>query len=104
MNRESLPGASNALTFGILSIVLTLVCCGPFGAIFSFIGLSNAKKAERMFTAEPERYSGYENVKTGRILSYIGLALAAILLVFTIIYFGAIAAIIAGAASEGAFQ
>lgn len=104
MNRESLPGASNALTFGILSIVLTLVCCGPFGGIFGIIGLSNAKKAERMFNADPERYAGFENVKTGRILSYIGLALAAILLVFTIIYFGAIAAIIAGAASEGAFQ
>ena len=67
MNRETLPGASNALTFGILSIILTLVCCGPFGAIFSFIGLSNAKNAERMYNAEPERYSGYENVKTGRV-------------------------------------
>jgi hypothetical protein len=41
---QQIPGASNALTFGILSIVLTLFCCGPFGAIFSFIGLSNAKK------------------------------------------------------------
>ncbi len=104
MNRETLPDAGNALTFGILSIALTLFCCGPFGGIFGIIGLSKAKSAERIYLAEPERYSGYENVKTGRILSYIGIALAAILLVFTIIYFGAIAAIIAGAASEGAFQ
>jgi len=53
MNRETLPGASNALTFGILSIILTLVCCGPFGAIFSFIGLSNAKNAERITMPNP---------------------------------------------------
>lgn len=104
MNREILPNSGNALTFGILAIVLTLLCCGPFGGIFGIIGLSKAKSAERTFNADPERYTGYENVKTGRILSYIGLALAAILLVFTIIYFGVIAAIIAGAASDGAFQ
>jgi hypothetical protein len=102
MNRETLPDASNALTFGILAIVLTLVCCGPFGAIFGFIGLSKAKNAERIYLVEPERYTGYENVKTGRILSYIGLALAAILLVFTILYFGVIAAMIAGSSSEWA--
>ena len=104
MNQESLPHASNALTFGILAIILTLVCCGPFGAIFGFIGLSKAKNAERIYKVEPERYTGYENVKTGRILSYIGLALAAIFLVFAIIYFGVIAAVIAGAAADGAFQ
>lgn len=104
MNREILPDSSNALTFGILAIVLTLFCCGPFGAIFGFIGLSKAKNAEQIYNGEPERYTGYENVKTGKILSYIGLALAAILLVFSILYFGVIAAIIAGAASEGAFS
>lgn len=95
MNTQPLPGASNALTFGILSIVLTIFCCGPFGAIFSFIGLSNAKKAENIYQSEVgNSYSGYENAKTGRILSYIGLGLALIYLIFTIIYFGAIIALV----------
>ncbi|CAN0603007.1 unnamed protein product, partial [Ectocarpus sp. 12 AP-2014] len=67
---QQIPGSSNALTFGILSIVLTLFCCGPFGAIFSFIGLSNAKNAKRYFEANPGNYRGYENINTGRILSY----------------------------------
>ena len=102
MNRETLPGSGNVLTFGILSIALTLLCCGPFGGIFGIIGLSKAKSAERIYNEEPDRYTGFENVKTGRILSYIGMALAAILLVFTIIYFGVIAAIIAGSSSEWA--
>ncbi|WP_396634972.1 CCC motif membrane protein [Maribacter sp. R86514] len=89
---QQIPGSSNALTFGILSIALTLFCCGPFGAIFSFIGLSNAKKAKSYFEANPGNYRGYENINTGRILSYIGLALAIIYLVFCILYFGLIIA------------
>ncbi len=95
MNQQSLPGASNALTMGILSLVLTIFCCGPFGAIFGFIGLSNAKKAETIHFQNPGEYSGYENVKTARILSYIGLALALIYLIFFIIYFGVIIAMFA---------
>lgn len=95
MNQEPLPGASNALTFGIISIVASLFCCGPFGAIFSFIGLSNAKNAERIYNENPEAYSGYENVKNGKVLSYIGIAIAAITLILTIVYFGVIIAILA---------
>ncbi|PIB30026.1 hypothetical protein BFP77_05245 [Maribacter sp. 4U21] len=101
---QPLPEASNALTFGILSIVLTIFCCGPFGAIFSFIGLSSARKAEQAYQLDREAYSGYDNVKTGRILSYIGLGIAGVYLILGIIYFGAIGAIIYSAASEGGFQ
>lgn len=100
MNQETLPGASNALTFGIISIVGSLICCGPFAIIFSIIGLNNAKKAEKIYHENPGSFTGYENVKTGRILSYIGLALSLIMLVLTIIYFGVIIAVIA---SEGSF-
>ncbi|WP_430908457.1 CCC motif membrane protein [Maribacter sp. 2-571] len=100
MNQETLPGASNALIFGILSVVLVFVCCGPFAAIFSFIGLSNAKKAERIYQLEPHRYMGYSDVKTGRVLSYIGLALSLIGIIFIILYFGVIVALVA---AEGGF-
>ena len=101
MNNQ-LPGASNALTFGILSLVLVFVCCGPFAAIFSFIALSNARKAERLHLENPGEYTGIESVKTGRILAYIGLALSAIALLFIILYFGAIIAIIASGGLDGA--
>ena len=94
MNPQSLPGASNALTMGILSVVLTLVCCGPFGIIFTILGLNSANKAERIYKENPGMYTGYENVKTGRVLSYVGLALAILYLLFIILYFGAIIALI----------
>jgi len=101
MNQETLPGASNALAFGIISIVASFFCCGPFGAIFSFIGLSNAKKAERLYQENPETYSGIDNVKTGKILSYIGIGLALIMLIIWILYFGFIIALITSGSFEG---
>ena len=94
MEQQTLPGASTTLTMGIISVVGALVCCGPFAAIFSIIGLSSANKAERLYKASPGSYTGYESVKTGRILSYIGLGLSLVMLIFIILYFGAIIALI----------
>ncbi len=103
MTQQPLPGASATLTWGILSIVLTLVCCGPFGAIFSIVALTKANTAEKLYEQSPESYTDYSNVKTGRVLAYIGLALALIGLILGIIYFGAIAALIASGEMSGQF-
>tara|TARA_R110002020_G_scaffold203146_4_gene406521 strand:- start:15517 stop:15783 length:267 start_codon:yes stop_codon:yes gene_type:complete len=82
------------MTMGIISIVGAFICCGPFAIIFSIIGLVNAKKAERIHHENPGVYSGYENVKTGRILSYIGMAVSLLFLLLAILYFGVIIALI----------
>jgi hypothetical protein len=82
------------MTMGIISIVGALVCCGPFAAIFSIIGLSSAKKAENIYRENPERYSGYENIRTSRTLSYIGLGLSLLMLVLVMLYFGVIIALV----------
>ena len=82
---------------GIISIVGSLICCGPFAIIFSIIGLTSANKAERLYKENPGTYTGYENVKTGRVLSYIGLGLSLIMLIIFIIYFGVIIALISSA-------
>lgn len=103
MSQQPLPGASTVLTMGILSIVLTLFCCGPFGAIFSIIGLVKAKSADQLYQANPEIYKDYSSVKTGKILSYIGLALAVVSLVLTILYFGFIVAAITTGELSGEF-
>lgn len=94
MSHEPLPGASTAMTMGIISVIGALVCCGPFAAIFSIIGLSNARKAENLYRQAPDRYSGFENIKTARVLNYIGLGLSLVMLVLAILYFGFIVALI----------
>lgn len=97
MNQQPLPGASTVLTMGIISIVGSLVCCGPFAIVFSIIGLVKAKKAEELYDENPEVYSDLSNLKTGKILSYIGLALSLIMLIFFILYFGVIIAFLMSA-------
>lgn len=94
MSQQPLPGASTVLTMGIISIIGSLVCCGPFGAIFSIIALVKAKTANQLYLQSPESYTDYSNVKTGKILAYIGLALSLISLVLIIMYFGFIIAMI----------
>lgn len=94
MSQQPLPGASTAMTMGIISIIGSLICCGPFAAIFSIIGLSNASKAENAYRQSPDQYSGYENIKTARILSYVGLGISLVMLILTILYFGVIVALI----------
>ena len=82
------------LTLGIVSVVGALICCGPFAAIFSIIGLVRAKKAEQLFDQHPGEYTDLSNVKTGKILCYIGLVISVILLALLILYFGVIIALI----------
>src|SRR5690606_28512955 len=94
MGLKPLPGANTVLVMGILSIVGTLFCCGPFGAIFSIIALVQAKSAGRRYRENPEGYTDYGLVNTGKILAYIGLVLSVLILLLLLLYFGAIVALI----------
>lgn len=82
------------MAMGIISIITPFVCCGPFGIIFSIIGLISAGKAEKLYYDNPESYSGFENVKTARILSYIGLGISLVFILALILFFGAIVALV----------
>lgn len=102
MTQQTLPGASSVLTWGIVSLIGTILCCGPLGMLFSIITLVKAGSASTIYNRNPEQYTDYSSVKTGKILAYIGLAIGAIYLLLIILYFGAIAAfIIAGGNTEG---
>lgn len=86
MEQQKLPNATLILVFGIISIV-TCCCYGVLGLIFGIIALVMAKKATQTYMEAPEQYSGFQNVKTGKILAYIGIALNVIYLVWTIYLF-----------------
>lgn len=84
MEKQTLPNSTLILIFGILSIV-TCCCYGILGLIFGIVALVLAKTAKQTYLAEPELYSGYNNVKTGRILAIIGIVLSAIYLILNIV-------------------
>jgi len=67
MEKQQLPNATLILIFGILSII-TCCCYGVIGLILGIVALVLANKATAVYAANPELYTGFQNVKTGKIL------------------------------------
>lgn len=86
MEQQKLPNATLILVFGIVSIV-TCCCYGIIGLIFGIIAIVMAKKATALYLENPEQYTGYSNVKTGKILALVGIILNVIYLIWTIYLF-----------------
>ena len=80
MEKQQLPNATLILVFGIISIV-TCCCGGIIGLPLGIIALVLANKSIALYATNPELYTGFKNVKTGRILAIIGIILNAILLI-----------------------
>ena len=86
MEQQKLPNATLILVFGIISIV-TCCCYGIIGLIFGIIAIVMAKKATETYMANPELYTGYQNVKVGKILAIIGVVINVIYLGYVIFLF-----------------
>ncbi len=89
MEKQKLPNSTLILVFGIVSIV-TCCCYGVIGLIFGIIALVLANGAMKKYKAEPELYTGYSSVNTGRILAIIGVVLNVIYLGYIIYIFSTI--------------
>ena len=89
MEQQKLPNSTLILVFGIVSIV-TCCCYGIIGLIFGIIAIVLAKKATVVYLENPEQYTGYSNVKTGKILAIIGIILNLLYLIYMIWLFATI--------------
>jgi hypothetical protein len=80
---QQLPNATIALVMGILSIVI----CG-LGVVLGIIGIVMANKDMALFRNNPGVYSeaSYNNAKTGRVCSIIGIVLSSLIVVFYILW------------------
>ncbi|WP_103067946.1 CCC motif membrane protein [Aquimarina sediminis] len=83
--KQQLPNATLVLIFGIVSIV-TCFCYGILGLIFGIVALVLAKNAKELYLQNPELYTGYENLKAGKICALIGTIMSSLYLLFFIIY------------------
>lgn len=86
MEKQQLPNATLILVFGILSIV-TCCCYGIIGLILGIIAIVLAKKTTALHNENPELYTGFQNVKTGRILAIIGVVLSGLYIAILIASF-----------------
>lgn len=84
MNQQKLPNATAVLILGIVSIV-GCCCYGLLGLIAGIIALVLYNKDNALYQQNPTLYSDYNNLKTGRILSIIGISLSALYLLAIII-------------------
>jgi hypothetical protein len=84
-NKQQLPNATLVLIFGIASIV-TCFCYGFLGLVFGIVALVLAKKAKGIYLANPELYTGYENLNAGKICAIIGTILSSLYLLIIIGY------------------
>lgn len=90
MEQQKLPNSTLILVFGIISIVLC--CCYGLGIILGIIAIVLASKAIKTYNENPEQYSGYKNVTTGRILAIVGVSLSAIWLAYVIYMYATLGA------------
>ncbi|UZO79534.1 DUF4190 domain-containing protein [Aquimarina sp. ERC-38] len=86
MEKQKLPNSTLVLIFGILSL-LGCCCWGIPGIIFAIIALYFAKKDTELYNTDPSLYSGFENIKAGRILAIIGIVLSLLVLIYMIYIF-----------------
>ncbi len=91
MEQQKLPNSTLILILGILSIIGCCFSWGIAGIILAIIVLVLSKKATALYLESPEIYTGYQNVKTGKILAYVGLGLSIlyiILIIGAVLFFG----------------
>ena len=90
MEKQNLPNSTLILVMGILSIV-GCCCYGLPGLIFGIIAIVLGQKSTNIYKMNPENYTGFENVKAGKIMGIIGVVLsilATLIIVWMIITFG----------------
>lgn len=80
---EKLPNAAATLTLGIFSIV-TCFCGGIPGLALGIIALVISSKSVAMYKANPEAYTGFNEIQAGRITAIIGISISGIYLLFFI--------------------
>jgi hypothetical protein len=88
-NKQKLPNATAVLVLGIISIITC--CCYGLGLILAIVALFIAKKDLALYRENPQMYSNYNSLNTGRILSIIGIVLSVLYLGYIIwifSYFG----------------
>ncbi|WP_179337779.1 CCC motif membrane protein [Winogradskyella ludwigii] len=81
MEKQQIPNGTLVLVMGILSII-GCCCYGLPGLIFGIVAIVLAGKATKVYTESPESFSGFGNVKAGKIMGIIGVVLSIAMVLF----------------------
>ncbi|WP_178984984.1 CCC motif membrane protein [Winogradskyella helgolandensis] len=78
MEKQQIPNGTLVLVMGILSII-GCCCYGVPGLIFGIVAIILGGKATKLYMEAPENYTGFGNVKAGKIMGIIGVVLSIIM-------------------------
>ena len=81
MEQQKLPNTTLIIVLSIASILLCW-CYGILGIILSVVALILANTSKKVYVQNPELYSDYGTVKTGRVIAIIGLILSLLTILF----------------------
>ncbi|MCW3127109.1 MAG: hypothetical protein JWO03_2767 [Bacteroidetes bacterium] len=91
--KTELPNSTATLVLGILSIVFCF-CYGFIGLLLGIIALAISSGPKKLYLESPDLYTGYQNLKAGRICAIVGVSLSSIYLVIILIYLIAVGSMI----------
>ncbi|NNK87676.1 MAG: DUF4190 domain-containing protein [Flavobacteriaceae bacterium] len=83
MEKQTLPNSTLVLVMGILSIV-GCCCYGIPGLICGIVAVVIGQKSTNIYKEAPENYSGFDNVKAGKIMGIIGIVLSILFMIYII--------------------
>lgn len=83
-----LPNATAILVLGILSLVFICPYISLVGIILGIIALVLSGRDQALYNADPARYSlsSYNNMKAGKVCAIIGLSIATLTFVITVLF------------------
>jgi uncharacterized membrane protein len=83
--QQKLPKAEIIIGLGIGSIILSC-CCVLVALIPAVVGLVLASGDEKLYNENPSLYSNYSNLKTGKILCFVGIGCSVMMLIISLIF------------------
>ena len=83
--QQKLPKAEIIIGLGIGSIILSC-CCVLVALIPAVVGLVLASGDEKLYNENPSLYSNYSNLKTGKILCFVGIGCSVMMLIISFVF------------------
>ncbi len=86
--QQNLPNSTAVLVLGILSLVFICPYISLIGIVLGIIAIILAGKDNTLYTNNPSRYtlSSFNNLKAGRVCAIIGLSIAVVTFVISILF------------------
>ncbi len=92
--QQQLPNSNTVLVLGILSLIFICPYISLIGIVLGIIALTLSGRDHSLYSQNPSKYalSSFNNLKAGRVCAIIGLSIATLTFIITILFIAGIIA------------